>query len=785
MGEPADADADDVFGAGRLEAVLADVMRDTGASVGLMYLRVPGEDMLRLALVSGVSQEIAAPWVRIPADAPIPVVDAMRDRELVWLGGQQEIARRYPRLGIVLPYDFLLAAAPVADDDAVRGGIVLLWPVWHPPHLDGHERAALDDCGRRAARLLRRAAEREPATYPSEPRVVHPDRPPEADPVLSRSALRFAERLPVGCCAMDLDGRLTFLNTAAAELLQAGAAALLGKRPWEALLWLNDPVFEDRYRAAVVSRRPMSFTVVRRPATRLLFELYPDGTGISVHVTRVAGPGATGGEEGGEGGGGGEAAGSGPGADATAPPGTPAPHGTPAPPGTLSPHGTSAPSGTPAPHGVSAAYGTPASPGAFGASVAPGGPAPAPRQAEPVGAGAVYHLMHMAATLAEAAGVHDVVELVADQIVPAFGPQGLVLMSADEGRLRIIGHRGYRQEFVDRYDGTPLTAEVADAQVLATGVPVFFTSPEDLYRAHPHAPRYEDRSAWAFLPLIASGRPVGSLILSYARPRPFPAAERAMLTSLAGLIAQALARARLYDAKHSLAHSLQTSLLPHGLLPLPGVGVAARYLPAGHGMDVGGDFYDLIRAAPDTVIAVIGDVQGHDPNAAALMGQVRTAVHAHATAGASPGDILARTNRLLNDLDPDRFTSCLIVELDLVRHRLRLATAGHPPPLLRAPDGRTRLLEAPPGLLLGIAPDVEYATAEVPWEAGSVLVLYTDGLVEAPGVDIGTATAELSGRLARSRPGDLDALADGLIRHVKNPAHRTDDVALLLLRRDP
>ncbi|MGW0028784.1 PP2C family protein-serine/threonine phosphatase [Streptomyces sp. NPDC003314] len=729
MGEPAGADAEDVFGAGRWDAVLVDVMRDTGASVGLVYLRVPGEDMLRLALVSGVSREIAAPWVRIPADAPIPVVDAMRDRALVWLGGQEEIARRYPRLGIVLPYDFLLAAAPIADDTAVWGGIVLLWPVWHPPHLDDRERAALDRCGRRAARLLRRAAGREPASYPSEPRVVHPARPPEADPVLARTALHFAERLPVGCCALDLDGRLTFLNTAAAELLQAGAAALLGRRPWEVLLWLNDPVFEDCYRAAVVTRLPMSFTVMRRPATWLLFELYPDATGISVHVARVAGPSATGE---------GEGAGREPGAGAAAPPDT---------------------SGAPA-------------------------PAPPSRQAEPVGAGAVYHLMHMAATLAEAAGVHDVVELVADQIVPAFGPRGLVLMSADEGRLRIIGHRGYSQEFVDRYDGTPLTAEVADAQVLATGVPVFFTSPEDLYRAHPHAPRYEDRSAWAFLPLIASGRPVGSLILSYERPRSFPAAERALLTSLAGLIAQALARARLYDAKHSLARSLQTSLLPHGLVPFPGVEVAARYLPAGHGMDVGGDFYDLIRAAPGTVIAVIGDVQGHDPNAAALMGQVRTAVHAHATAGASPGDVLARTNKLLNDLEPDRFTSCLIAELDLVRHRLRLATAGHPPPLLRGPDGRTRLLETPPGLLLGIAPDVEYATTEVPWESGSVLALYTDGLVETPGVDIGTATAELSGRLARSRPGDLDALADGLIRHVKNPDHRTDDVALLLVRRE-
>ncbi|WP_345491895.1 SpoIIE family protein phosphatase [Streptomyces roseoviridis] len=701
-----------------MDAVVADVMRETEASIGLLYLQVPGERMLRLVLVSGVSPEIAAPWVRVPADAPVPVADAIRERHVVWLGGQQEIARRYPRVGIVLPYDFMLAAAPLADDTTVWGGIVLLWPTWHAPQLDERERRALDDCCRRSARLLRRAAEQDPPlTPPAELRVVHPVRPSEADPVLGAAAVGFAERLPVGCCALDLHGRITFINTAGAELVNAGAAALLGRRPWEVLLWLNDPDFEDRYREAVVTRRPTSFTVMRRPATRLLFELYPDVTGVSVHIRQVPGPDVT---------------------------------------------------------DVPSAAGAP-----------PGAPDPQ-RSAEPVGATAVYQLMHLAAALTEAAGVRDVVELVADQIVPSFGPHGLVLMSADEGRLRIIGHRGYDQEFVARFDGTPLTADVADARVLATGVPLFFPTLEDLLRAHPHAPRYEGRHAWAFLPLIASGRPVGSLILSYERPRPFPAAERALLTSLAGLIAQALARARLYDAKHSLAHSLQTGLLPHGLTPIPGVAVAARYLPAGHGMDIGGDFYDLVRATPTTAIAVIGDVQGHNTTAAALMGQVRTAVHAHATAGASPGDILARTNRLMADLDPDRFTSCLIAEFDLVRNRIRLATAGHPPPLLRHPDGRTEVVDVPPGLLLGIGvtDDADYRTTELPWEPGSVLALYTDGLVEAPGHDIGTAMTDLAERLGRSRAADLDGLADDLIRHVTDAAHRTDDVALLLVRRE-
>ncbi|MGW0122553.1 SpoIIE family protein phosphatase [Streptomyces sp. NPDC003327] len=700
---PADAHTEDVFGDGRMDAALADVMRDTGASIGLVYLLVPGDGMLRLVLASGVSREIAAPWVRVPADAPIPVADAINDRRMVWLASREEIAHRYPRLGISLPYEFMLAAAPFADDETVWGGVVLLWPIWHPPGLDDRERGTVDAYCRRSARLLRLAADQDPPPpHPTEPRLVQPARPSRSDPAVGAAAVDFTERLPLGCCALDLEGRLTFLNTAGARLVNAGAAALLGRRPWEVLLWLNDPAFVDRYREAVITRRPTSFTVLRRPANRLRFELYPDPTGISVHIRPVEGPAA----------------------EPDSPPG------------------------------------------------------------EPVGATAVHHLTHLAAALAEAAGVREVVDLVADQIVPGFGPQGLVLMTADEGRLRIIGHRGYDRAFVERYDGTPLTAEVADAQVLATGVPLFFADPEELLRAHPNAPRYEGRFAWAFLPLIASGRPVGSLILSYDRPRPFAAAERALLTSVAGLIAQALARARLYDTERALARSLQTSLLPHRLTPPPGVAVAARYLPAGHGMDVGGDFYDLVRTSPTTVVAVIGDVQGHDTTAAGLMGQVRGAVHAHATFGASPGDVLARTNRLLNDLDPERFTSCLVAELDLARHRIRLASAGHPAALLRGPDGRARLLDVPPGLLLGIADDVAYETTEVPWERGAVLALYTDGLVEAPGVDFDTALAGLVGRLTGSPAEDLDVLADGLISEVRDPAHRTDDVALLLVRRD-
>ncbi|GAA3245496.1 SpoIIE family protein phosphatase [Streptomyces labedae] len=688
------------------DSVLADVMRDTGASVGLLYLLPPAEPVLRLVLAGGVSGQIAAPWARIPLDAAIPVADAVRERSLVWLGSQEDVARRYPRLGIVLPYDFMLAAAPITSDGTAWGGLVLLWPVWHPAELTAAEGESINACCRRAAAILRQAASSgRPLEPPDEPRLLPPPHPREADPVQAAAALDFTARLPVGCCALDLDGRLTFINPAGADLVGAPAGSLLGNRPWEVFPWLRDPAFEDRYRAAVVSRQPTSFTARRRPDTWLLFQLYPDATGVSVHIT-------------------------------------------------------------------------PADPGP--APTAPRLP-PTP-SAEPIGATALYHLTHLATALAEAAGVHDVVELAADQIVPAFGPKALALLTVKEGRLHITGYRGYSPELMARFDAAPLTSDTPAVRAITTATPAFFPTFADLKKAYPPAVHQDEMASWAFLPLIVSGRPVGSLVLAYNQPRIFPPAERALLTSLAGLVAQALDRARLYDAKLALAHGLQTGLLPRTLPRVPGLEAAARYRPAGHGIDIGGDFYDLIPCANATAAVVIGDVQGHDPTAAALMGQVRTAVRAHATTGSTPGDVLARTNRLLCDLDTGLFASCLIAHLDLPHHRVRMATAGHPPALLRHPDSRTGTLRLPPGLLLGIDPDADYPTTESPLAPGSVLALYTDGLVETPGTDIDDATAALAAHLAAAQDESLETLADALLDHAERSAPRNDDIALLLLR---
>ncbi|SNS34434.1 SpoIIE family protein phosphatase [Actinacidiphila glaucinigra] len=691
------------FGAVSLDTVLAGALRDSEASVGAVYLLPPGEPVLRLAVLSGVSRQTAVPWTRVALTDHTPVADAVRERRLVWVGGQEEMARTYPRLALMLPYPFALAAAPVTDGTSTPGGLVLQWPGTHPPHPSPRERAAIDTACRDLLALLRSAEEQgRPLAAPREPRILPPPRPRAAWPAEAQSAVDFAERLPGGCCTLDLDGRILFATTEAGRLLGADVTELLGACLWKVLPWLDEPVVEDHYRAATISGQPASFTASPPAGPCLSFHLYPGSSGVSVRIVPAALPT------------------------------DPARVLRPAPP------------------------------------------------AEPGRAAVLYHLMHLAATLTEAIGVRDVADQAADQLLPAFGAQALALMTAEDGRLRIIGHRGYPSELMERFDAAPLTSDTPAVRAMTTGVPGFFPTFAELRRAYPPAVHQDGMGSWAFLPLITSGRPVGSLVLAYERPRPFTDEERTVLTSAAGLIAQALDRARLYDAKHRLAQRLQEGLLPRTLPCVPGLDVAARYLPAGRGMGIGGDFYDLIRLGTHLAGAAIGDVQGHNVSAAALMGQVRTAVHA--TAGAPPDEVLARTNRLLTDLDPGLFTSCLYVQLDLAHHRARLATAGHLPPLLRHPDGHVEVLDLAPGLLLGIDPHATYPPTEIPLPPGALLALYTDGLVETPGADIEDGIAALAGRLARAGTGTVDEVADALVHHAEQSPARSDDIALLLIQ---
>ncbi|MEU7568995.1 SpoIIE family protein phosphatase [Streptomyces fradiae] len=781
---------------GGFDVAVAETMRRTGASVAAFYLLVPEREVLQMVTVGGVPADLAAPWARVALASPAPVADAARERSMVWVGDHSELTRRYPRSAVSLPYQLALAALPV-ESDRLWGVLLLIWPGSHPPRTTRRERSNLASSCRRLARLLDEAADAgRPPTAPRTPRVLGAEdirRP--AGPQYLVAAADFAERLPEGCCALDLQGRVTFVTARGAALLGGDPRTLLGTLPWQSLPWLGDPVYEDRYRAAVISRRPVVFTACLPPDRWLEFRLYPDASGVSVRISPVAAgrhsgapaqnaPDAPAVPSGAPD----TAPDAAPAAASAATPGTPAIPEAPTAPAVPAEAARDAPPpASRAPQDAFAAPGAaPAFPTAADAAVADAAVSGYPASLAPARLGQLYQLLHLAAALTETVGVRDVVDLIADQIMPAFGAQGLVLSTAESGRLRITGSRGYPPEVIERLDGLPLDTRFTPAgQALASGVPSFFGHPEEMARIYPGAPRVSGKQAWAFLPLIVSAHPVGICVLTYDRPHDFPAEERAVLTSLAGLIAQALDRARLYDAKHQLAHGLQQALLPHRLPTAEGLSVAARYLPATRGMDIGGDFYDVVRIDAGTVAAVIGDVQGHNVAAAALMGQVRTAVHTHASVGAAPDEVLARTNRLLVDLEPGLFTTCLYARIDLERGRAQLVSAGHPPPLLRRPDGSARRVNVQPGPALGIDEGAVYPVTEIDLPPGAVLVLYTDGLVERAGTDIEEAIDQLAGRLATWSTEDPERLLELLIGHAGPAERRTDDIALLLVQRTP
>ncbi|MDX3281425.1 SpoIIE family protein phosphatase [Streptomyces scabiei] len=684
-----------------LSLALASMMDDVGAHSGAMYLLAPDEPVLEMAVMAGLPRSFAAPWERVGLSAPVPVSEAVRGQRLVWVSGEEQMARRYPRIAVVLPYPFALAALPVATRDTTYGAVFLTWPGSHPPELSERERDQLTSACDRLAKRLRRAEEEGRPVLP-EPDLSAPSATMVAGTLGTVEAARMVARLPYGMYALDLHGRITFANAATAELLGIPVSGLLGTQLWVSVPWLNDPAYEDRYRAALMSQHVTSFVALRPPSDWLSFRLYPGTNGLSVRISRARAV------------------------------------------------------------------------------------AEAEHAARVEGPGrlvTIHHVLALASALTEAVSVQDVVDLVADEIVPAIGGQALVMYGSRGGRLHVLGHRGYADpHLVERFDGTPLTAPMPGAHALTTGVPAFFESRQQLEHLYPVRRDTPDGlNAWAYVPLIASGRPVGTWVLGYAEPHPFPADERAVLTSLSGLIAQALERALLYDAKHQLAHGLQQALLPHSLPSIPGIEAASRYLPATRGMDIGGDFFDLVLSH-GRASAVIGDVQGHNVTAAGLMGQIRTAVRAYTTVGQGPQEVMSSTNRLLIDLGSELFASCLYLRLDPAHGTAVMARAGHPPPLLRRPDGKVRVLDLAGGPLLGIDAAAAYPTTEVALAEGSVLVLYTDGLIESPGVDIEDALASLGERLSTAGERPLEWLADRLVQETEAAQERADDVALLLLR---
>jgi hypothetical protein len=384
--------------------------------------------------------------------------------------------------------------------------------------------------------------------------------------------------------------------------------------------------------------------------------------------------------------------------------------------------------------------------------------------------------------LAEAVTAADVVQAVAGYVMPVFGADGLVFQVLESGRLHVVGAAGYPQEFIGLVDGIPLTAHAVVDDIVRTRTARFIESKAEITRRYPSLSRLSEMSpkeAWAFLPLMASGRVIGLCAVSFSEPRSFGDEQRTLLTALSGLVGQALERARLYDLEHARAQELQRGLLPQTLPRLPAVAAAARYLPAGRGEDVGGDWYDMIPLSADRVAMVIGDVMGHGITEAATMGRLRTAVRTLADLDMPPDELFSRLNDLVSDLGEDHYATCLYAVFDPVAGTCLYALAGNPPPVVVHLNGTIHSSHAAPDPPLGAAkPPFETHELRLPGE--NLLVLCTDGLIESSTRDADQGLAQLRDVLSQA-VGRTDWAEAGHRDHIQRLEDLCDTVVSALL----
>ncbi|MFJ6572468.1 SpoIIE family protein phosphatase [Streptomyces sp. NPDC091292] len=391
------------------------------------------------------------------------------------------------------------------------------------------------------------------------------------------------------------------------------------------------------------------------------------------------------------------------------------------------------------------------------------------------------------AALAHARTVKEVIDVLKDtQSLTHLGVTSLVMGLVEAGRIKLVAE-GPSGSFVPGTRVTRVEEPYPMGEVVRTLAPRFIESPEDFAESYPVLwPHITDLgiTSAAYLPLIAQARPIGALGLLYHDKYGFTEEERDVLVTLGSSIAQSLQRAMFYEQDKDLAEGLQQAMLPRTIPTVPGADIAVRYRAASIGRDIGGDWYDVIPLPGGRVGAVIGDVQGHDTHAAAVMGQLRIVLRAYAAEGHHPATVMARASVFLHELDTDRFATCLYAEVDLSTGVVQFVRAGHLDPLVRMVDGTCRRVPVDGGLPLGLSAEfgrLDYPVGTLELDPGQTLLLCTDGLVEQPGADLDDGLQALT-TLVGAGSRDLRRLADELCQAADDWSAE-DDVALLLLRR--
>ncbi|MFD3543931.1 SpoIIE family protein phosphatase [Streptomyces sp. NPDC058662] len=411
------------------------------------------------------------------------------------------------------------------------------------------------------------------------------------------------------------------------------------------------------------------------------------------------------------------------------------------------------------------------------------------------------------AILAHARTVNDVTDILKDpQALGHLGAVSVMLGIVDGGRIHLVAE-GQLGSYVPEIEYTRIDARLPMSEAVRTMQPVLLASREQFQRRYPDLWPYIEplnvRSG-VYLPLIAQGRTIGALGLLYTRDGDFTAEERNLLMALGSGIAQSLQRAILFEQEHDLAEGLQRAMLPRRIPEVAGARIAVRYRSARMGRDIGGDWYDVIPLGEGRVGVMIGDVEGHDTDAAAVMGQLRIVLRAYIVEGHTPGTAMARASEFLRELETERFATCTYAEVDLTTGMLRMVRAGHLDPFVRRGDGSCHRIPVAGGLPLGLPRDgaanaagagtgrvlsaashagesCGYPVTTLELHPGDTLLLCTDGLIERPGTDPDTGMRAFMSTVGRG-PLDVEELADTLCG-LLGDAGGGDDMALLVLRR--
>lgn len=398
-------------------------------------------------------------------------------------------------------------------------------------------------------------------------------------------------------------------------------------------------------------------------------------------------------------------------------------------------------------------------------------------------------LAQLAQLLSAALTPRQIGDAVVTQLLSDTGAQALTLglVSPDGGRLQWVTMAGYPQQVIARFgDGLRLEDSTAATEAVRTGKPVVIGSPEEYRRRYPDNVESMELTGAATVvnwPLTSGVNPIGVLGLMWTHPQPLDAAQLAYTSAVATMIGQALVRAQVYADEHARAAVLQAAVLPSEPADIAGLEFAVSYEPADAEHGLGGDWYDVMALPKDLTYLAVGDVVGHGLPAVEDMAQLRSASRAMALQGLPPAQLLAELNTFTNHTSHGRFATMTVAVFDPLAGALSYGSAGHPPALLRrARDGEVvRLVEAH-GPVLGPFRDASYTEGKVRLEAGDILVMYTDGLIERRGQDMETGITHAQRLIAGWTSGT--ALADAcrqLTQALVLPP-RDDDVCVIAVR---